>query len=245
MDRFLQISSDERLFIIGDVHGCYYEFYSLIEKIFARYGEDTTIISVGDTVDRGDFNLKTIKLCFELKEKRNFYEVQSNHNLKLYRWMKGKNVRISTGMKKTVDEIMALCEDEREYLRERYINYYQSLPLYIIVNDSVVVAHAGIKDEMIGKVDEKVRDFVIFGETTGKYTEDGFPERVDWTKYRKINENSPKIVYGHVVYPEPYINNRCYGIDTGCVLGNKLTAYNPFTDEFIFERARKVYFSFD
>ncbi|MDQ7055951.1 MAG: hypothetical protein Q9M89_05555 [Persephonella sp.] len=73
----------------------------------------------------------------------------------------------------------------------------------------------------------------------------GFPERIDWTRDRIVTENSPKIIYGHVVYDEPYINNRCYGIDTGCVLGNKLTGYNPFTDEFIYISAKRQYFSFD
>ncbi|NPA17444.1 MAG: metallophosphoesterase [Aquificae bacterium] len=243
MDFYTELKNVKNLFVIGDVHGCYLEFESLVNRILKE--KDPVIISVGDTVDRGDYNLKTLELCFEMKEAGFFYEVQSNHNLKLYRWFSGKKVNVSRGLEKTVREIMNLPVEERFELRQRYMEYYQSLPLYILVNGSVVVAHAGIKDEMIGKTDKKVRDFVIYGQTTGRYTPEGFPERVDWTKDRMVDENSPKIVYGHVVFPEPYINNRCYGIDTGCVLGNRLTAYNPFTDEFIFEKARRVYFSFD
>lgn len=245
MDEFLSIETDKNVVVIGDIHGCYLEFVEILEKIKNMYGEKTLIVSVGDTVDRGDYNLEVLDLCFELKEKGVFIEVQSNHNFKLYRWFKGEKVKISYGMKKTVDQILSLPENKREILKEKYIKYYESLPLYLIINGCVVVAHAGIKDEMIGKKGKKVKDFVIYGETTGRYTEEGFPKRVDWTKERVVNENSPKIIYGHVVYKEPYINNLCYGIDTGCVLGNRLTGYNPFTDQFISVKAKKKYFSFD
>ena len=248
MESFLEINIDKPFAVIGDVHGCYIEFKSLVEKIRKEYGKNTLIISVGDTVDRGDYNIETVKYCFHLKKEGNFIEVKSNHNKKFYRWLKGKNVNVSYGMQKTVEEFLSLDEMEREKFRENYIKYYESCPLYLIVNTEkgkVVIAHAGIKDDMIGKTDKKVEDFVIYGETTGKFTEKGFPERVDWTKNRKVDEHSPVIVYGHVVFDEPYINNRCYGIDTGCVLGNKLTAYIPPENRFIFEKARKTYFTFD
>ena len=248
MDNFLTLEINKPFAVIGDIHGCFYEFKALVEKIRKEYGKDTYIVSVGDTVDRGDYNIETVKYCFSLKKEGNFIEVQSNHNLKFYRWLKGKNVKVSYGMQKTVDEFLSLSEEEREVFRKEYIEYYESCPLYLIIKtekEDVVVAHAGIKDEMIGKVNKKIKDFVIYGETTGRFTEKGFPERLDWTKDRVLKPDSPKIVYGHVVYDEPYINNKCYGIDTGCVLGNKLTAYIPTEDRFIFEKARKQYFSFD
>jgi diadenosine tetraphosphatase ApaH/serine/threonine PP2A family protein phosphatase len=119
------------------------------------------------------------------------------------------------------------------------------VPLYLIVNNNeTVVAHAGIKDNMIRQVSKKIKDFVLYGQTTGRFLENGFPERLDWTINRKVTPESPKIVYGHVVYDEPYINNKCYGIDTGCVLGKKLTAYFPREDKFEFVKAKKQYYTF-
>ncbi len=248
MDSFIKIKVNKPFAVIGDIHGCFIEFKSLVEKVRKEYGKDTLIISVGDTVDRGDYNIKTVEYCFSLKEEGNFIEVQSNHNRKFYRWLKGKNVNVSYGMQKTVDEFLSLPEEKQQQLKEKYIKYYEECPLYLIIEterEKVVVAHAGIKDEMIGKVNKKIKDFVLYGETTGKFTEKGFPERIDWTKSRNVKKDSPIIVYGHVVYDEPYINNKCYGIDTGCVLGNKLTAFIPVENRFIFEKARKQYFSFD
>lgn len=244
MDRPVGIETDRDVVVIGDIHGCYLEFKEMVERIYSRYGENTVIVSVGDTVDRGDFNIETVNFCFELRKTGRFFEVQSNHNLKLYRWLKGKKVKISHGMQKTVQQIEQMPSWEKQQWSKKYIEYYESLPLYLIINGSIVITHAGIKDWMIGKANRKIKDFVIYGETTGKFTEEGFPERVDWTKNRKIKPDSPVIIYGHVVYKEPYVNNRCYGIDTGCVLGNKLTGYNPIRDEFLFVKAKKKYFQF-
>ncbi len=245
MDDFKEIGLIDRPYaVIGDVHGCYYELKEMIGNLEDKYGENIFIVSVGDNIDRGDYNLKTLEFCMDMYERGKFIEVQSNHMDKFVRWLKGRNVKISYGMQKTVNEFYNLEKKEQERLRERIIEYYEKVPLYLIINGDVVVAHAGIRDEMIGKKGKKVKDFVLYGETTGRFLENGFPERLDWTKKRKVKPDSPKIVYGHVVYPEPYINNKCYGIDTGCVLGNKLTAYLPDLEKFEFVKAKKVYYTF-
>ncbi len=244
MDTFLKIQK-EKYAVIGDSHGCYYELKELIENIWSKYGEDTFIVSVGDNIDRGDYNLKTLKLCMNLFYEGKFIEVQSNHMNKFIKWLYGKNVKVSYGMQKTVQEFNSLSNEEKEKLRKEIIDYYNNIPLYLIVNDNEsVVAHAGIKDNMIGKVSNKIKSFVLYGETTGRFLENGFPERLDWTLDRKVDDKSPKIIYGHVVYNEPYINKKCYGIDTGCVLGNKLTAYLPKEDKFEFVKAKKKYYTF-
>ncbi len=245
MDKYKKIKITKPYAVIGDIHGCYYEFKEMVDKVDKTYGKNTMIISVGDTIDRGDYNLKTMEYTMELFERGRYLEVQSNHNDKFVRWLKGRNVKISYGMQKTVDEFLSLDKKQQELLKEKIINFYEKLPLYLIINENVVIAHAGIKDEYIGRYDKKVKSFVLYGETTGKFTPEGFPERIDWTKKRKVTENSPKIVYGHVVFPEPYVNNKCYGIDTGCVLGNKLTAFIPDDELFLFVRAKKQYYSFE
>lgn len=244
MESFLKINL-EKYAVIGDAHGCYYELKELIEKIWSKYGEDTFIISVGDNIDRGDYNLKTLEFCMDLHKKGKFLEVQSNHMDKFIRWLKGNDVKISYGMQKTVEEFNSLPEKAKENLKNKILEYYEKMPLYLIVNNNEsVIAHAGIKDEMIGRVSKKIKSFVLYGETTGRFLENGFPERLDWTINRKVKPDSPKIIYGHTVYEEPYINNKCYGIDTGCVLGNKLTAYLPREDKFEFVKAKKQYYSF-
>lgn len=244
MDNILNINLTEPYIVVGDIHGCLDEFRELIRIGQERFGKDLIIVSVGDTIDRGDKNIDTMLYTIELYKKGNYFEVKSNHLEKFVRWLKGSNVSISHGMQKTVDEFLSLNKDLQEKIKYEIVDYYDRLPLYIVINSQVIVVHAGIKDEFIGRSDNKVKSFALYGQTTGRYTEKGFPERIDWTKHRKIQKNSPKIVYGHVVFDEPYINNNCYGIDTGAVLGNKLTGFVPSREEFIFVKSKKMYYSF-
>lgn len=245
MERFLELDVDKNYVVVGDIHGCLLEFKELLSILDDRYNKNFVIFSVGDTIDRGDYNIDTLMLTISLAKEGKFFEVKSNHLDKFVRWLKGFNVNISHGMQKTVDEFLSLNRNLQAKLREKIIEYYEQLPLYVIINKNVIVAHAGIKDEFIGRIDRQVKSFVLYGETTGRYTEKGFPERIDWTKSRKINTKSPKIVYGHVIYDEVYINNLCYGIDTGAFMGNKLSAYNPDTEEIFSVKSKKVYYIFE
>lgn len=244
MDKYIKLNL-KKFAVIGDSHGCYIELRELVEKIWEKYGKDTFIVSVGDNIDRGDYNLDTLNYCINLYERGKFIEVQSNHMDKFIRWLKGRNVKVSYGLEKTINEFNSLPFKMQEILREKYLKYWEKIPLYLVINNNTVVAHAGILDEYIGRTGKHVRKFVLYGAITGKTLENGFPERLDWTKWRELKPNSPKIVYGHQVYEEPYINNKCYGIDTGCVLGNKLTAYLPELDKFEFVKAKEQYFSFE
>ena len=57
-----------------------------------------------------------------------------------------------------------------------------------------MVAHAGMKAEMQGRGSAKVRDFALFGETTGETDEFGLPVRYHWAaEYR----GRASVVYGH------------------------------------------------
>ena len=80
----------------------------------------------------------------------------------------------------------------------------------------LVVAHAGMKEEMQGRGSGKVRDFALYGETTGETDEFGLPVRYNWAaEYR----GRAMVVYGHTPVPEPEWLNRTINIDTGCVFG--------------------------
>ena len=88
--------------------------------------------------------------------------------------------------------------------------------------DNLIVAHAGIRENMIGAPNsEKIRAFVLYGDITGKTTTDGRPIRRDWAKHYKGNA---WIVYGHTPVKEARFVNNTVNIDTGCVFGGKLTA---------------------
>jgi len=73
-------------------------------------------------------------------------------------------------------------------------------PYLVLDGQRLVVAHAGIKEWMVGQMSRRIRDFTLYGDVTGETDERGFPLRLDWAaEYR----GPYAIVYGHTVVPEP------------------------------------------
>ena len=69
---------------------------------------------------------------------------------------------------------------------------------------------------MQGRGSGTVRDFALYGETTGETDEFGLPVRYNWAaEYR----GKAAVVYGHTPVPEPEWVNGTINIDTGCVFG--------------------------
>jgi len=95
-----------------------------------------------------------------------------------------------------------------------------------------------MKEEMQGRGSGKVRDFALFGETTGETDEFGLPVRYNWAaEYR----GQGMVVYGHTPVPEPEWLNRTINIDTGCVFGGRLTALRYPERELVSVAAHQTY----
>ena len=91
---------------------------------------------------------------------------------------------------------------------------------------------------MQGRGSGKVRDFALYGETTGETDEFGLPVRFNWAaEYR----GTAMVVYGHTPVPEPEWLNRTVNIDTGCVFGGRLTALRYPEKEFVSVPAARTY----
>ncbi|MDE2938265.1 MAG: polynucleotide kinase-phosphatase, partial [Chloroflexota bacterium] len=104
---------------------------------------------------------------------------------------------------------------------------------------NLVVAHAGMKEEYQGRASARVRDFCLYGETTGETDEWGLPVRADWAAgYR----GQATVVYGHTPVAEPAWLNRTINVDTGCVFGGRLTALRYPENELVSVPAARVYY---
>ncbi len=145
--------------------------------------------------------------------------VPGNHDMKLLRKLRGKNVQVTHGL---AESLAQLEQRARGVLRRVQRTSSTAMVSHYVLDDGrLVVAHAGMKESMQGRGSDEVRDFALYGETTGETDEFGLPVRYNWAaEYR----GRATVVYGHTPVPEPeWLNNTIY-IDTGCVFGGSLTA---------------------
>ena len=216
--------------VIGDIHGCYDEFVQLTKKLgylwdteIPKHPKGRKLVFLGDLTDRGPSSIKVIETVWKMVmiEKNALY-TPGNHCDKLYRYFKGNNVQIKHGLETTVTEYESLDKEEQRRVKQHFMELFEKAPLYLQLDDhNLIVAHAGIRHDYIGKKGKKVRTFVLYGDITGKTNPDGTPVRKDWAKDYK---GDPWIVYGHTPVKEPRKINHTINIDTGAVFGGKLTA---------------------
>ncbi|WP_449539497.1 bis(5'-nucleosyl)-tetraphosphatase PrpE [Ferdinandcohnia sp. Marseille-Q9671] len=215
--------------VIGDIHGCFQEFEALTKKLGYSWEDgipihtDRKLAFVGDLTDRGPDSIKVIETVYNLviQAKKAFY-VPGNHCNKLYRFFCGNKVQITHGLETTVAEFEALNKKGQQSIQSKFIYLYEQAPLHQQLDEGkLVIAHAGIREDYIGRKDKKVKTFVLYGDITGKNNPDGTPERRDWAKLYK---GSAWIVYGHTPVKEPRKINNTINIDTGAVFGGHLTA---------------------
>lgn len=218
--------------IIGDIHGCFDELTELLgqlgyqidpfdpgeDLIRARHPEGRIAFFVGDITDRGPRNVDCLRLVMGMCDEGSGRCVVGNHDFKLNKWLKGRKVQLNHGLDLTVSEL----ENTSEAFRKQVSEFIYDLRSHFwLAGGDLVIAHAGLKEEMHGRGSGAVRSFAMFGETTGEVDEFGLPVRLEWARdYR----GRADVIYGHTPCLEAEWLNSTMCIDTGCVFGGKLTA---------------------
>ena len=245
--------------IIGDIHGCYDELVELLSKL--GYTQEThpasflgtppetggggarvwipphgrKAVFVGDLVDRGPNSPGVLRLVMQMVEAGHAICVPGNHDMKLLRKLRGRDVQISHGLGATLEQL----EPEPVEFKNRVAEFLDALVShYVFDGGRLVVAHAGMKEEMQGRGSGAVRNFALYGETTGETDEFGLPIRYNWAEnYR----GKASVVYGHTPVPAAEWLNNTIDIDTGCVFGGSLTALRWPERELVSVNSRAIY----
>ncbi|MEM6326639.1 MAG: polynucleotide kinase-phosphatase, partial [Bacteroidota bacterium] len=242
--------------IIGDVHGCMYELDALLVRLGYtaeavtpdaephaaapyRHPEGRRAVFVGDLVDRGPRNLDVVRTVKAMVEAGTALAVPGNHDVKLVRKLRGKNVRVAYGLAETLADFAALPDGVRQKTEREVADFLHGLVSHAVLEDGkLVVAHAGMREEMQGRGSGAVRAFALYGDTSGETDEFGLPVRHDWAA---SYEGRAAVVYGHTPVPEAIWVNNTINIDTGCVFGGKLTALRWPERELVQVEARETY----
>lgn len=244
----------KRTFVISDVHGCLTELQALLERIGYQHGSDR-LIFVGDLLDRGPNPLGVFRLVFGLGAE----VVLGNHEEKYLRYWKHELKIKAAGldaanMKNPVVSVTNSLEKMMMYsqLTTEDLMHIASFPTSIHIGtfdgDDFTVVHAGFepgrhqdfqRDDKVIRVRYVDQEGMYLSGTPGKIP----PGGVRWTKLWKGPHH---VIYGHAVrnLVMPTVEGEKYqtiGIDTGCVMGGHLTAFELPARRFHMVRAQKKY----
>ena len=235
--------------VIGDIHGCYTELIELLEKLgyiveFTLHGDikgishpdGRRVIFLGDLVDRGLSSFPVLRLVMWMANNGIAFCVPGNHDIKLQKSLKGHRVKTDYGLAETLEELKGMDTSVKDAISEFIGNLVSH---GVFDGGNLVVAHAGLREDMQGRGSAAVRSFCLFGETTGEIDDYGLPVRYNWASEYK---GKAMVVYGHTPVPEPEWLNNTINIDTGCVFGGKLTALRYPEKELVSVSAKRVYY---
>ncbi|MEX1046996.1 MAG: polynucleotide kinase-phosphatase [Actinomycetota bacterium] len=231
--------------IIGDVHGCFEELVELLGEMgwevdtlahTASHPGSRKAVFLGDLVDRGPDSPGVLRLVMNMVSSGQAVCVPGNHENKLVRALKGRDVQVTHGLGETLEQLKA----EPPAFSEEVRDFLDGLISHFVLDDGhLVVAHAGMREEMQGRASGAVRSFALYGETTGETDEFGLPVRFPWaSEYR----GKAMVVYGHTPTPDTEWINNTICLDTGCVFGGRLTALRYPEREVVSVPARATYY---
>lgn len=228
-----------RTIVVGDIHGCIDEFNELIKTISYNKNSDRLIL-LGDLVDRGPDSVAVVRKAREM----DLECVMGNHEYKFLKWHK------SVGSKADVYDKLNYYSQ----LSEEDIDYMWRMPTYIKLDD-VIIVHAGLKpgialsaqskdDLMYIRYTDTDRKFISL-KKIAKLGKEETGARF-WTEFWSGPES---VVYGHNVHSmtDPLIEEVapgviCYGLDTGCCFGGRLSAMILESKEIIQIQAKRTYY---
>ena len=233
--------------LIGDVHGCFDEAMALLTKLGyqidlkgGRYqvthAAGRRVVFLGDLVDRGPATPEVLRLVMDMVESGAAFCVAGNHEVKLVKALRGAVLRMSHGLAESMEQLSR----EDEAFRVKAVAFLDTLVShYVFDGGQLVAAHAGLREEMHGRGSAKVREFALYGETTGETDDFGLPIRYPWAAdYR----GRAMVVYGHTPVPAAQWLNNTLCIDTGCVFGGALTALRYPEKQLVSVAAARQYY---
>ena len=184
----------DRIFLVGDVHGCRRELETLLATLDVT--DDDLVVFVGDLVRKGPDSAGVVEL---VRSRPNVLSVRGNNEDKLIHGRK-----------------------DLDAVTDPFDAYLDAMPVVLLLGDARVV-HAGV-DPHKPLADHDVDDL----ETVRSLAEGGdYARPYWWEQYAE----PPRVFFGHTVLARPLLREYAVGLDTGCVYGGALTAYDWRRDE--------------
>lgn len=200
-----------KIFTIGDIHGCLEKLEKLLSRIDIDSQNDT-LIFIGDYIDRGRFGKEVIDYVLHLKNKyKKLVCLLGNHENMFLNYLEGvdEGMYLTNGGVNTLHAYKILLSDDIKKRKSRlpadHQIFLKSLLSYYETEDYIFV-HAGLKPG-VPLAEQKIDDLL-------------------WIRREFIeteNDFGKIVIFGHTPFEVPLIENNKIGIDTGAAYGGKLT----------------------
>ena len=198
----------ERVFAVGDIHGCLDKLVLLMGKIDIDFKKDT-LVFIGDYIDRGPKSKEVVDYLMDLaRGKASVIFLKGNHEYMLQGYLDGTDTMffLANGGEATIRSyLQSGLRDEVEPIPSDHLEFFDSLRLYYETADYIFV-HAGLKAQVPL---EKQNEWDML-----------------WIREEFIYSDfdfGRQVVFGHTAFQKPLVLANKIGIDTGAVYGNKLT----------------------
>ncbi len=199
---------EEKVFVIGDIHGCLGMLKKLMDKIDWRPDQDR-LIFLGDYVDRGEDPLGVVDFILEISKLSDKVDcLLGNHEDMLLNFIEGGDIVtvLQNGGSRTLAGYQIDYMGRGvEGIPETHLSFYRSLKLWIELEDYYLV-HAGLRPGV--EIDKQTRQDLIWIREPFIYSDHDFGKRV---------------IFGHTPLRKPMVTQSKIGLDTGAVYGNRLT----------------------
>ncbi len=206
--------------VIGDIHGCYFTFLTLYNKIKKAYPE-IPIYLVGDLVDRGLNSYQV--MSFVESEKIKF--TPGNHDYMFMHFFKDPASIFARSWVFNGNEPTLISYEEHNQDLFRHIELIRKMPVYYNLDDCFI-SHAGISNYYSKYLDELPPETDLLETLLPLVDADKLSEvGILWNRDELLNIGKLQVV-GHTHQKEvTYIeeSNAIY-IDTAACIGNKLSA---------------------
>lgn len=208
------VCDNRRIIVIGDIHGCFDEFMSLLDK--CSYTSEDIVVSVGDLVDHGPKIKETLAWFYNTTGS---YSVEGNHDNRAKRYWLGNPVKKENGLTHTIRQVGNAVSSNANEL-SAWINLWpQIIRLPDIRTIPTYVVHAGIAGWRPIE-DQKYSTCLYARYVCGKDFFDS-DNGVDWWKTLDGNYT---IISGHTVTDNPHPCDNAYCLDGGASKGGELRA---------------------
>lgn len=215
----LTIPDDTRVFVVGDLHGCYTKLINKLKEIDFDFEHDL-LISVGDLVDRSNENIE----CIKLLDKKWFKAIKGNHEDFCIQGNSDDRIAYSH---KAPNNGGSWFYEQDEIERSCIVEVFKQLPILLEVEYKgkkfgFVHADVPIYDWDI-LVQNVVGNKIINGRSVQEYCL--------WSRnivYKDtINiKNIDRVFLGHTVLNKIKNVGNCTFLDTGAVFGGELSIVN-------------------